>query len=265
MNAKSTVGALVLVLSGAACATTPRVPNTLGDARNAQAYGYTPLDPIPVQVEGNPAQADLLKALPNETVRIAIGEVGAKGGLTFGTAKLGAEGRSYEVILDYIKFTTKSFGANIKEADGIRTATLVDTTQTQEIVPVYAGVGLRLTASVHIRKGSVDLGNLFAIGAAAEANQLTGTLVVQSLGISGAEVSPLIPMPGKIDDTTIQNAILALGAIKAKLYDNGTDITPAVVAVYNTLGGGQETINNFISHLFERPLVWNVQKREVRR
>jgi hypothetical protein len=60
-------------------------------------------------------------------------------------------------------------------------------------------------------------------------------------------------MPSEINPTTLQNAIMALGAIKAKLYDQGTSINPRVVGVYNNLGGGQETINAFISILLEQP------------
>jgi hypothetical protein len=36
----------------------------------------------------------------------------------------------------------------------------------------------------------------------------------------------------------MQNAILALGAIKAKLYGQGTIANRRVVGVYNNLGGG---------------------------
>ena len=59
-------------------------------------------------------------------------------------------------------------------------------------------------------------------------------------------------MPSEINASTIQNAIMALGAIKAKIYDTGTRINPRVVGVYNNLGGGQETINGFISSLLEQ-------------
>ena len=61
-------------------------------------------------------------------------------------------------------------------------------------------------------------------------------------------------MPSEINPTTIQNAILALGTIKAKLYDPNTVITPRAVGVYNYIGGSSKTINKFVSSiLIERP------------
>jgi hypothetical protein len=122
------------------------------------------------------------------------------------------------------------------------------------IVPVYIGVGLRLTANVYVKKGNVDLGSLFALGLAAKSEKVSGTLVIQTLGVSGPEISGLIPMPGEISESTIQNAILSLASIKAKMYDPKTDISPRVVGVYNTLGGGEATINGLISSLLEKPI-----------
>jgi hypothetical protein len=117
-------------------------------------------------------------------------------------------------------------------------------------------VGLRLTANILVKNVSADLnlGSLFALGVAAKAGQVSGTLVIQTLGVSGPEISGLIPMPGEISESTIQNAILALASIKAKIYDPKTLITPRVVGVFNNLGGGDTTINGVISALLQRPL-----------
>jgi hypothetical protein len=70
-------------------------------------------------------------------------------------------------------------------------------------------------------------------------------------------------MPSEINPTTLQNAILALGAIKAKLYDQGTTINPRVVGVYNNLGGGPQIINAFISILLEEPLDLFLAKQAI--
>lgn len=246
---------LIVTFAVSGCATQFPVPDTLGDPKRASNYGYHPLDPLPVTLTIDKAKA--LEAMPDETIRIAVGTVSADGGISFGPAKIGAEGKNYVVVLDYIKFGTDSFAVTLSEKDqkGNRIATLVPTAQqANAIVPVYIGVGLRLTASIYVKKGSVDLGNLFALGAAAKAQQVSGTLIVQTLGVSGSEVSGLIPMPGEVSESTIQNAILALASIKAKIYDNKTSITPRVVGVYNNLGGGEATINGFISSLLEQPI-----------
>ena len=54
-------------------------------------------------------------------------------------------------------------------------------------------------------------------------------------------------MPSDISESSIQNAILALGSIKARIYDKGVGIQPRVVGVYNTLGGDSTFINSLIS------------------
>lgn len=251
----SLLPACLLAALLAGCTSWPMpLPKTAGDPQLAPSYGYHPIDPLPVRLkaEAPPSNAKILDALPDETMRIAIGQIQANGGITFGPAKAGVAGNSYVVVLDYVKFETKSFGVDISVADGRKTASLSAQKSPPVIVPVYVGVGLRLTANITVNEGSVDLGNLFALGAAAQAKQVSGTLVVQTLGISGESVSTIIPMPSEINASTIQNAIMALGAIKAKIYDTGTRINPRVVGVYNNLGGGQETINGFISSLLEQ-------------
>lgn len=69
-------------------------------------------------------------------------------------------------------------------------------------------------------------------------------------------------MPSEINTTTIQNAILALGAIKTKIYENDIQITPRVVGVYNTVGGGQKTINSFIGNFLQNPVPLKISTRE---
>ena len=250
----------VSALATAGCeATKPPIPIAGGDARNAPSYGYTPLDPLPVRIAPIPEAMRsernrlILESLPDETIRIATGRVSGSGNVTFGPAQIGVEGSSYVVIIDYVKYNTSSFAVTIGQ-DSV--ATLLapgSATNPDAVIPVYMGVGLRLTATIRVREGTVDLGNLFAIGAAAQANQVSGTLVVQTLGITGEGISGLIPVPGRIDDSTIQNAIVALGSIKAKLYEDDTQLSPRIVALYNTIGGGEGTINGFISNLVTTP------------
>ena len=257
------VGAMALGASAlAACGSLGKPPATPGDPRDAPAYGYTPIDPLPVTVVAKkpPAtNAALLAALPDETMRLAIGEVSGKGAIAYGPAKIGYAGSSYVAILDYVKFDTRSLGFKASPPVDAQPAiySLVseqDPVRPDAIVPAYVGVGLRLTASVTVNQGSVDLGNLLAIGVAAEAKRAAGTLVIQTLGITGPGISSALPLPSEINTTTIQNALVALGTIKAKLYDDQTTITPQVVGVYNTVGGGQEIVNGFISAILEHPL-----------
>jgi hypothetical protein len=124
-------------------------------------------------------------------------------------------------------------------------------------VPVYIGVGLRLTATVRVIKGSANLSSLGALAAGVEAGTLNGSLVVQTLGINGKSVSTALPLPSELNQTTIQSAILALGSIKAILYDDKTLITPRVVGIYNPVGGGQQFVNGIISTMATNPVKWS--------
>jgi len=252
---------LITALFVTGCALQIPVPDTLGNPKNASNYGYHPLDPLPICMSTETSKP--LDVLPDETIRIAVGTVSGDGGISFGPAKIGAEGKNYVVVLDYIKFATDSIGVTLSDRDakGNRVAMLVsEPSQANAIVPVYIGVGLRLTANIYVKKGNVDLGSLFALGVAAKAEQVSGTLVIQTLGVSGPEISGLIPMPGEISEATIQNAILALASIKAKIYDPKTSISPRVVGVYNTLGGNEATINGFISSLLAEPIKFPKQQ-----
>ncbi len=155
------------------CASSFDIRDSAGDSKSGRNYGYHPLDPLPVALTDS--KTPPLELLPDETIRIAIGTVSADGSISFGPAKIGSKGNSYIVVLDYIKFGTKSLPVQLsnKSIDGSRTATLVtDPTQANALVPVYVGVGLRLTANITVQKGDVDLGNLFALGAAAKAEKV---------------------------------------------------------------------------------------------
>lgn len=247
------------------CTKWPRkVPDTLGSPNNAPSYGYTPIDPLPVQLTAPPATPTdsknqmMLEKFPDETVRLAIGQFQANGSISFGPAKIGTAGNSYVVVLDYIKFDTKSLGVEItqsREESGRESRNASRNDQNPSLlVPVYIGIGLRLTANVTVREGTVDLGNLLALGVSAQTKQIFGTLVIQTLGISGEGVSGIIPLPSEINQTSVQNAIQSLGAIRANIYSDKTKISPRVVGIYNNLGGGQETINSFINSLLKNPV-----------
>lgn len=113
-------------------------------------------------------------------------------------------------------------------------------------IPVYVGIGLRIQASVTVLKDSVNLGSLYGLGVAASQNKLNGTLIIQSLGISGENVSPIIPIPDRINESTIQTAMQSLATIKSKIYDKKTKITPQVVAfgLPYSIGGSKDLIES---------------------
>lgn len=110
-------------------------------------------------------------------------------------------------------------------------------------VPVYIGIGLRLRANVTVKKGKVNLSNLTALTAAVESGDATGTMSVQTIGISGRAARTSLLLLDKIDMTTIQNAIQVLASIKASIELEDTTITPRIVGFHNTIGAGSQGVN----------------------
>ncbi|WP_124453894.1 hypothetical protein [Burkholderia sp. Bp8992] len=229
--------------------------------------GYQPLDPAPVAVRpigGKTAKPeDILNALPDETMRLAIGQIDTNGNVTYGPVSMSVENGRYVVTVDYIKSNTYPLFVKKTDArsDGSFRATFVSDGKLADLaVPVYIGVGLRVTATLNTTKAGVNLGNLIAIGAAAQASQLSGTLVVQTLGLTGENISTALPIPSDISLASIQSAIQALGTMKAKLYDTSkTHVEPRVVGVYNNIGAStNETINGIISGVLAKPLPLDV-------
>ena len=130
-----------------------------------------------------------------------------------------------------------------KKSGQIIQATDIRITPDDFNIPVYIGIGLRLTARVDVKKGNVDLANLTALTAAVEAGKASGRMSVQSIGISGKAARTNLLLLDKIDSTTIQNAIQILASIKASIESKDTTITPRVVGFHNTIGAGSQGVN----------------------
>lgn len=145
---------------------------------------------------------------------------------------------------------------NVSSLTNQEISTLIDKGYELIHLPVYVGVGLRLTATINVIKGNVNLSGLPAIAAEAQAGNLTGTLVVQTLGATGELVSANLPLPSELNRTTVQNSILSLGSIKALIHDENIRITPRVIGIYNPIGGGQSFVNGIISSLASERLKW---------
>lgn len=132
-------------------------------------------------------------------------------------------------------------------------------------LPVYVGVGLRVTARITVLKGEAKLNGLGAIAADVAAGVTQGSLIVQSLGVSGETTTTTIPLPAELDRTTVQNAVMSLGALKAMLYSNQKDneqtrklrVTPRVVGFYNPIGGGKTFVNGVIQQLATQRPKWS--------
>jgi hypothetical protein len=265
-----------------------KLPKSMGE-RNS-GFTYVPLDPLAVQVGTSNCGAvptgtqKLMYALPDNAVRMAMQEVTADGSASFGPVTIGAKGKTYRVILDFVSVDTTNVRFQVANTSGstpvsalknIRAAERLSVLRMKKdeavkqgfdefVIPVYVGVGLRLTAVVTVREGKLNLAGLTGLGAAAEAKKASGSLIVQTLGINGPEVAAALPLPSELNVTTVQNAILSLGGIKSTLWSDKTRIAARVTGIYNPLPTGDlRLINGIVSELAKDPIPWEPCKTQA--
>jgi hypothetical protein len=224
-------------------------PSQRGDSKlypSGTAYTYQPLNPTTVWIR-DPTEDEmkkegwldadetslefskaLLRDLDTETVRIALNTLEGNVDLNAGVVGTTVKGRSYVLIVDYIKYF-----ASAKEIcrDYISSnAQGQDVKKTFEgTVPFYTGIGLRIRAEFKALEGGLNVSGLPAIAVAANAKGIDGRLTVQTLGITGPEITGLMPLISDISVTSIQSAVQAVAAIKAKIYEESTTVYPKII------------------------------------
>ena len=209
-------------------------PSSTADAcdRATQTQAI-PIGPLPVQIKGDGVITNgrILNTMPNETIRISIGQIQENGSIKFGVVGVTQKGSDYKVVLDYVKFRVKS----LLLYDSLNCDNNFRATAFYDI-----GVGLRMEANLHSNEAGLDISNLYGLGLAAQHNQVSGTLTVQTMGITGASITPLLPMPQELSVNAIQNAIQAIATIKAKIFteagaggaaSNDLKIRPQLISV----------------------------------
>lgn len=230
----------------------------------------------------------LLESLPDNAVRMSVEQFSATGNVTYGTAGLGAKGESYRVTVDYINADTTNVQLWIaKQAQDYNTKEVKfvpllmpnngEYTYGTEIytvtrktpgldeianyveynLPVYVGIGLRITANIDVVGTTANISGLGTIGVEAETDNLKGSLTVQTLGVNGQAIAAALPIQSELNRTTAQNAIVAVGSIKALLYENDTVVSPRVVGIYLPFPGGKALVNAIISEISKERVIWN--------
>lgn len=149
--------------------------------------------------------------LPLEKTSTSILRVQSDLSLGYTGAKYTASSGKYVVVLDYSKYR--------------------DEVTDKGAVPCLVGVGIRIKATIVTKKSDLDLGSLFAIAFAAKSGYLSGDLEVMKIGIDSAQLKSVIPDFTEISDSSVQQAMQAVGAVKNRLYDKDTKLTPHVLAV----------------------------------
>jgi hypothetical protein len=128
-------------------------------------------------------------------------------------------------------------------------------------IPVYIGIGLRVTANITSAQPNVNISGVGSIGA----TKMSGSLVVQTLGINGETISPALPIQTELNQSTVQNSIVSIASIKTHLYDAKVTIVPRVVGLYLPFSGGKPLVNAIISQLSKEPVKWQPPEVALKR
>jgi hypothetical protein len=272
------------------------LPDTI--AEGYVKASYVPLDGLPIFTshgarscgtkgeEGETSSGEkrewkeLLDALPDQTIRMTVGQYTDSGTLSFGPIVVGKRGAQYQVVLDYINndainiplLITPESGSksvytdinadtrfSVTRLKGDKSIILPENSLSNIInVTVYVGIGLRMTAQITTNKADVNLSSLSALTAAAEKNAISGNLTVQTIGITGPSVSSSLPLPSDLTKESIQATILALGGVKSSIYDiQHTTKTARVVGIYIPIGGNELLVDGIRNALASKPVEWH--------
>jgi hypothetical protein len=276
--------------------TNGQVAATIGEIESGYTYIPVDPFPVEItpssscKDEKSLTTAGLLESLPDNAVRMLVERIDQSGAITYGTSKAAVKDESYRVTVDYINADTinvpisitKYMRKKLKVAGdpelypvnlfATDLADFVPGTERYEVtrisdtkgvpgfvfnIPVYVGVGLRVSSNVYVTGASANISGIGVIGAEAEAERVKGSLVVQTLGVNGKSIASALPIQSELNRTTAQNAIVSVGSIKALLYAPETITQPRVVGLYLPFPGGRALVNALISELSKERVEWS--------
>ncbi|MCX6111902.1 MAG: hypothetical protein NTY22_01260 [Proteobacteria bacterium] len=155
---------------------------------------------------------------PNISSSVILSKMNEKGEISYMVASVSGESDTYTVVMDYMAYSIERImidkGGN-KEEEGF----------------AKVGVGVRVTANIKTTERGVNVGDLLNLGFAAKQSKLSGSLLVDIVGISSPDITNLVPMTANIDSTSIAVILQGIGAIKSKIFDKETLVIPQVLAV----------------------------------
>lgn len=122
----------------------------------------------------------------------------------------------------------------------------VEPALSKQPIPVYVGIGVRVTANLISDDVDVDISSLAAINLAVQQHYLHGTLVIQTLGISGEGVADAVPIPSELSTESVQSALTAIGSMKAKISNPNIRCVPQVLAIHNTDKYADSELNDIL-------------------
>lgn len=214
---------MTVLLNG--CATPPSITTTA----KALYAPYAPVNPrqsffvtyydkdgkMQTKAWSDMQNSEIRTQLPNILSEITVSSSDNNGHVSYLINNASVDVGHYDVTFDFMKYVVQS---------------ALDKATKKTIGYGRIGVALRMTASLDTTTAKVNLGSLFAIGAAAEASSLNGNLQVQAVGINATDSEiPSNVMP--ISQTSIQTVLQSLAVLKSKISDSQTVLTPYVLSV----------------------------------
>ncbi len=175
---------------------------------------------------------EIRSLLPNQSAQVFMRKTDQSGKISYMTSTVSHESGSYEIIMDYMKYRIDDV---VK--DGIYYGS------------GKIGIGLRVTASVVTSKTDLNLSGLTNLGLEASRGSLKGYLSVEIVGIDSKDVTNLLPLIAKLDETSIQNALQAIATIKSKIWDDDVHLTPHIIAIQELEDSSIVIIKNELTNI----------------
>ncbi|MEF1281357.1 hypothetical protein QTO05_19910 [Vibrio fortis] len=159
-----------------------------------------------------------LDNLPNSEDYVFIADATSGGQLKYGTTGVSAKGGKYEIVSQWVRFI------NVKPIDS---EGAVKSGEDHKV-----GVGARIVATISTSEADINLGDLFAVAAAAERKKVSGSLLFTIQGIHGKGVDTYTPKVSKLDSENLLKALESIQNIKMLLHtDKEIEVTGQVVAI----------------------------------
>lgn len=214
--------------------------------------GYQPIDPIRIDISKqfkleNHNSNEIIKALDSSKIMFKTKILNSSGAVSLGPASLGSEGNTYKVTLDYLLYRTETIFSEFYPRRTIKY--VLDKSMEEEFykvdigkmenaghvaVPVYFGVGIRVVATIKVLKGDVNLVSLQGLGVDAKNKNISGSISIERLGISGPAITDITTITTNITEESINSLLRDISTLKAKIYNDKTIIKPSIVGYYNS-------------------------------
>lgn len=158
-----------------------------------------------------------LESLPNSEDFVAVASFQFKGDIGFASSSVSKKNESYKIISQWARYVN----VTPKDSEG----------NAMEGYVHKIGVGARIVAHIKTSEAGINLTDLFAVAAAAEANKVSGSLLFTIQGIHGKGIDTYTPKIAKLDTDNLKKALDSVLNIKALLHhDDNILITPQIIA-----------------------------------